>query len=551
MGTVRRALALTAASVMVSAGCSSGGDELLVAAGDTPEAVVAAAVEATRAGTGRFQGSYRSDLPTADDSDAPGHSADDADEVSADDSWAGEFAHGDHSASMSLGFSIDEDESIPDEHWMVVDGRRFQSLASVREMAAVPSSEFMPVPPGLAELPEGAEWVELGDEPPADTWAAPWLLFAALPPVIEMTSPFGVLDHLSDVRDAGAGEVDGTATHGYTATIPSEAYLEISGYDAMAEAVEAMEQSVEEAEQSADGAEGIDAEDVATVFSQLDPAAVRPFLEEYLRVEVDIDLLDGRLRRTEVRADLVFPDEYAECKVAERGWFQVGGSLTIDYTDLGAEIDLVAPDPASVITHEQFGEIVGTHEDLVESWDPSELEDLDGPSFDSEAVLQTADGPRVRYQIEADLLAFGSVVGFVDEDPYEMDDAALVEAHDRASAAIRALPRTATSLGELTRPELLWNLGNWLYDAEDLDSLTDAELGARIDGALEGELADGSDPEMDPAFLRLMTERWGDDVEPTDEQWEAAMPDPDMDPGGDDVTGLDDLDPLAGCPPLG
>jgi hypothetical protein len=555
MTTTKRALALVAAVLLVASGCTGGDEGQTVTAGNTAADDLTLAVDATRAGTGRYEATFRSGTSEAGWSDTV----------------RGEFSGGDHAAAMDGG--SDADGLALEERWTVVGGRQLFSLTGLQDAPEVDGS----VGPfssgsmfGAATLPDGIEWVDLTDADLTDVMAG-W--YWMLTPVVEVTSPFKLLDLVTDVVDAGAGEVDGVPTGRFTATIPAEQFLRLSGFDTMQQMMLLGD----------DGTSGVDGGD-GTGEPPAEMLGVEGFAEltrrydayyrEYLTVDTEIHVVDGRLRRAEFTPFLQFPPEYPSCSLVDDAGagtfgiaFDLGGVYTIDYADLGADVVVAVPAPETVMSLDELAAAAGDWSPEGEDWFHDEELHGDDRTFDPGTILETADGPRPRFELEEDLAEFGELVG-VPGDLLDADDVVLVEAYDRASAAMAALPGIATVFGELKRPELLVNL-RWgmiapmpefddLVDepggavdqpGDHLDLLTDEQLGAALDDRVGAHIASGDLPD-DPARLRTLLTLWGDDASVDDDIFQKWM-ELEMDLSDEGMGGLwGDGDPFAGCPPL-
>ena len=263
-------------------------------------------------------------------------------------------------------------------------------------------------------------------------------------------------------------------------------------------------------------------------------------MEEYLRehfsVEVSIHLdEEGRLLRTELSTSMEGADEYAECFFMTMSAMPV--TVTADYSGLGEDVELTAPPAESVISEDEYDEL---ENESFERWMESDFGGLpempelpEGPSDrswgpDGEPIkLATADGERYRADIEDDLVKFGSVIDLDPATVGDLDDAALVDAHDRASAAIAALPTTTTALGELTRVELLWNvkwgMETFGMDPAAADAMGDQELGALIDGFVgeQGVSGDGVWGDGPSSMAEMESEGWFDEELMSEDEFEA------------------------------
>lgn len=500
---------------LVAAGCTGGEGGERVVAGGTPADDLISAIEATRAGSGRFRTAVGGPDP----------------DLQMTEHVEGEFRGGDLRLSLDLG---GDDPGI---EWLVIDGRSFFSLGwLVREDDAMAG-------PMLEGLPEGAEWVEwdldaLEGGTPGNAWSMVPLMMTTF------TDPFQLLGELVDVESAGRGEIDGARSDRFTARVETEAFLRAAGYDRLRELVADWDFPIVHA---GDATLPSDTEE--------DAARVDAYLRDHLEVTVEADVVDGRLRRSVVDISYDLPEGFEDCDPGS----SVGvapTSLTTDFLDLGSEVDISAPEPGTTVSPDQMDEAFADGMGDQDLW----LDEDTSPGG-ADAVLETVDGPRSRWAIEEDLSEFGQHLGFTG-DPYELDDAALVAAYDDASAEMARQPRLATRYGPLSRVEVVVSL-RWsplsMFDEldetdEDVARLTDAELVQRIDRYFDEVLASGDVPD-DPARLRTLLTLWGDH-EPDDELMAAivehqmrAIEDLDLGkPGLDEDGGM--FDPFTGCPPL-
>lgn len=486
MSKARWFVALLGTAAIVAAGCTGGerGDSLVRSSSGANDVI--AAIDALRTGSGRFRLEWR----------AQGGDEIDAFSVVAE----GEFSGSDLRVSTTAGAEAEDSPPLTSTVMRVGD-RQFVSLdqhrtmidqlrASLEELHAENPSPFAPPVDDLfGELPDGADWVEVtgGD----GGFVGPW---GGTEPVWD---PLDALSRVEDVVEAGEGEVGGVATRRFTATIATDSFLEASGQPDVADVVDEMYASMIE------GADEALAEELATQMEQL--RALSAYASERLVVEVEVHL-DGedRLVRSIISSRVDVEDQYAECSFFRNAAQEV----VVDVSGHGEEITIEVPDPATILSEEEYEELTGFSTEPVEDdlgFDPEELE----REFERlETVLSTADGERTRGAIEDDLRKFGSVIELDPEAVADLDDAALVEAHDRASAALAGMGRTPTALGELTRVELLWNVrwGMELLgiDPATADGMSDQQLAELIDAHVEqyGVAGDGAwgDPAVEDPF---------------------------------------------------
>ena len=535
-GRIRRGATLLGAAALALTGCSSSSQDELVTAGDTAPAVVTAALDAAQAGTGRIEIAFEVDeaaVRAASERFAELHGDTGLQPSDSSEDWPEEV--GPEPVVMEFDGEdariLDGDEGAVVE--LRVDGRSYQSTSALAESSWGPEDESaetdfsMPRP----ELPEGVAWVEIGaDEVRYPTGPS------------SMSLPDGQLhlvrsDQLRDITDAGPAEVDGSATRRFSAVVTqeaTEALLDLDG-DSGAEPADGEDAEGEDAEEED---ELLD-EQISSEIARYD--AVQEYLVEHTTVRVEIHLDDrDRLVQLQLVTALEVDPEYEDCTFFLMSGWPV--TLTADYA-LGGDVEIVAPPADQVISQRKYDLLVDT---AFEQWTPPGISGPVplGPSDraylpDGEAVvLATSAGERFRADVEDDLVKFGSVIDLDPASVAEMDDAALVDAHDRAATAIAALPRTSTALGELTRVELLWNV-KWGMETLGVDpaladSMDDAALAGLIDGyvgenGVSGDAAWGDGP---MSLAEMESEGWLD--EEGDE------------PGSEDLVDLDRI--FESCP---
>lgn len=515
MTTAKRVPALVVATMLVLSGCTSGRDEV-VAAGDTAEADVIAAIDAAQAGTGRIEmtldidedawlelserafGDLEED-PTWDPALEEAAPSDVWSDVGLDQTISGEFSGDDYLVSV---------DGLSPTTILHVSGRTFESVegATAYMMGGdLPDLELggdeeppelsLPEPP---ELPAGIEWIEQED---TDT-----MLTSIL------GSPTGgahVLrsDDLDVVVDAGSAEVDGKPTRRYTASVTGDVLEEWYASETW----------------------GTDDTDL------LSPGltAIYEYAQAHTAIEVEIHLGDaGELVRLVLAMGTEVEPEYEDCMMLAAAMLPM--TVTLDYSELGSDVQIDEPAPESVMSEEDFDELVeSSYDDWFESgpFDTGLLpvapsDRAYGPD-DEPVKVQTSAGERYRADVEEDLVKFGSVVGIDPSTVADLDDVALVDGHDRAAAALAAMPKTPTVMGDMTRVELLWNV-KWGMetvgvDPATADALGDAELAELIDAFVgeNGVSGDGIWGDGPMSFAEMYGEG-GDWVEEdwSDDEWD-------------------------------
>lgn len=516
-GMTRRARRTTAAGLvsvvaLAAMGCTNGGDDgesLTIDDGGDAAAAIAGAVEDARAGSGRYETSvatttdYGNDDGTMEWTVAGAFSGD-----SSTSTWRTDGSQVDGMTTESFEAST-----------LTVDGRTYASASSIRRIEAlvdemademgddVVSDLQLSEGGGAYNGPysdwdfsvlDGKDWVDSTGLDPDDTDLDPLLAsYAAEVPAVD---PFAVLDAVTDVRDLGAEDLDGTPAQHFTATVPDEALLALLFGDAGTQFDDLTELDGDTGEVSDEEQERQDRQD-----------AVDRYVDEHTTVTADLYLdADDQLLQVRVTATTDIEDQYDECPAV----FVLFDRLTMStvFTDMGGDVVIDAPDPATVVSLDELaaafpnpsdGESGTTETTVVSGFDAETGEPV---------MLETVDGPRFRHDVLNDLEKFGYVIG-LGVDPFsvapsersmrpevwELSDEELIARYAELATALAAQPHTTTTLGELTRAELLWNVKWGLEsigdtDPASADAFSDAELGALIDGYVDqngGPVGDG------------------------------------------------------------
>ncbi|CAN5429378.1 hypothetical protein BH10ACT3_BH10ACT3_22660 [soil metagenome] len=504
-GMVRRARRTAAVGVagmlaMAAVGCTSGHDDadLKVADGGDASAAIAGAVEDARAGSGRYR-TVHAETSVYD------HQSE-----TTEWSVTGEFSHGAsrRMTGASAGGS-DDAEDVP-ATTLEVDGHTYATIGDLREMQqmvsewATEDGDMYAVTTGdglvgnvpAAQVSPYANWdfSVLDGKEGVDTSAIQEAVEAGeLDPMISMygsdmmnSDPFELLDGVTDVAEVGDEDLDGTPARHFTATIPGDRLMSIIYDD---DALSDIDGS------STDDADLTDEDRAWEARQQI----VDDYVEDHTDVAADLYLDEyGGLLKVVVTAKVEIEDQYEECMTTPESSTI---TFTTDFSDVGGDITIEAPDPALVVTPEALAAAFpsGWNEDGA-AFEQSTTTYLTGDPVD----LETVDGPRDRYAVMNDLSKFGYVIGLV-QDPWTvaeesrpliadevlaLSDEDLVARYAEVDALLGALPRTATSLGELTRPELLWNV-KWGMESMGLDvSLADAMSEAQMAGLIDSFLVD-------------------------------------------------------------
>jgi hypothetical protein len=299
------------------------------------------------------------------------------------------------------------------------------------------------------------------------------------------------------VAEAGPEELDGVTARHFTATLTAAEFESLL--------------SGEDSGGSFDDMGSSEGDELATEEARewdVRRDAVDRYVADRTSVVADLYLgPDDQLLKMVVSARTDIEDQFEDCWALYTPFEEL--SITTDFTDLGGEVVIEAPDPSTVLSLE----------DLLVAF-PSTWDDFE--DYDEPVLLETVDGARERGAVMNDLEKFGHVIGLV-PDPWtlpreeryaaaaplrDLSDAELVARYNEVDAVLAELPRTSTSIGELTRPELLWNtkwgLETFGGDIAVADGLSDAEIGALIDGYVEhngGAVGDGVWGDIAPEAL--------------------------------------------------
>jgi len=490
--------------VLVASGCTGGGGENLSTDGqDAAAAAIAAAVEDARASSGRYRTVYSESGPF-DDPDEP------AEELVS----TGEFSPTASRSTITLsspdlpGDATEWQESSSLE----VDGRAYRSTDQLRLFEPLSDSDESEEIGGVDGTTsaetfdlfqeydfralDGKDWVD----------ATPLLTsvegsVSGLDPMVESAlrgwisdDPFALLGVVEAVEEGPPAEIDAAPVRHFTATIPQRELLTlVFGEEALSDVGY---------DSSGDG-------DVEMTEEDLEYERRQEVADRYVadRTSVTADLFldtDDQLRRVVVVASTEIESDYEDCWLLSVSFSNL--SFTTDFSDLGGEISIEAPDPATVIS---LDDVILAFPAVDGSDDFGDVGEVIEP-----VTLETVDGPRDRFDVLNDLDKFGYVIGLgvdpwtlseedrmmqsMDPGVWELSDDELVARYDETDAALAAMVHTTTSLGELTRPELLWNVKWGLdtvgADAAAADTMSDAQMGELIDGFVAqrgGPVGDG------------------------------------------------------------
>ena len=519
----RRTTAVGAVGVLafVATGCTMGGDDgdsLTTDDGGEAAATVAGAVDDARAGTGRFLTEY---VVT------DGYS-DEATELTATGAFSGDA----YSHRMEWDGADASEEGYPtSESSISVDGRDYDSIDQLRSMETLYEDlgelEDQPSPYegwNFRAL-DGKDWVEVTDRGSDDAADADALLMMSVGGWFE-TDPFTLLGVVTGVVEQEPQLIGDLQARHFTATIPPAEVLSLMLDDELLEG-----ESFEGGPTEEELAENPEFAEYAREHDRRQELADR-YVEEHTTVTADLYLdPDDRLLRASVSASTEIAPEFEDCYLVSPMFESL--SFTTSFTDLGEEIVIAPPDPSTVLSLAEVRAAL-----------PTPAMDESFAEIDEPLLLETVDGPRDRYEIVDDLAKFGHVIG-LGPDPWTLDVTARGQAEDAVSeladgelvaryaeldAALAAMPHTSTRIGELTRPELLWNTKWGLDDAGGdiavADGLGDAEIGALIDGFVEhngGPAGDGVFGALpDDAYGQETAEGTGDEEYTVEDEFEGC-----------------------------
>lgn len=115
------------------------------------------------------------------------------------------------------------------------------------------------------------------------------------------------------------------------------------------------------------------------------------YMHDHTKLELTVLAEGGQVGRVDIRFSSTVEDEYGDCMfldVESAG----GGTMSFEFTDLGAPITIAAPNPATVVS---MGEIEDAY-----SFDDGELDTDFGTSTSDEPRISTSDGEWTRDELE-------------------------------------------------------------------------------------------------------------------------------------------------------
>lgn len=449
-GAVRRFAVAGVVAVLVAAtGCTLGDDstEVVVDDGGDAMAALTAAVERTQGVSGEFTMRTRTDMSSMYDTlseeqlEAEGLEVGDGVlESEVNGRFDGENMEAVIQASA---FGLDDEFDWPDEtRFLVVDGASYMTL--------------MPFEPDEVTAALGARtWIE--QELPEDALddmglpAGGDVLMGAASPA-DVLSSLSNLSELVGLREEAGSTFDGVDVRTFRG-----------------------EMSV--ADMWPDAGMGDVWED------ELDPGQlermdrIEAYRAEHVRSEVTV-LVDteGLVRRVEVTTTSDVEEEFRRCLHMAT---TMEGSLVTELRALGSDVQIAAPDPADVMTLEEYDR-------LYEQLEPETI-DIDGGDVDLDVPDELLDDlPSDWREIAEQVVRDGA--GLIGLDPATiptMTEEELFDAEQRIYEAETAAPRTPTALGDMTHSDLLWHVRQGMeregVDPSMADGMTDEQLAALID----------------------------------------------------------------------
>lgn len=427
-----RQLLVAGSAAMLTLACTGGDDgtEVIVDGGQTdPSAVVAEAGGRTEVASGRVRQSFEWDFSDwGGPSDAPGQADGDPAAGTMSAEFEGTFTGS--SIDGDMGIRIDgsvEAERLDERFRLIeVDGVAFSD--------APPGSLFMgelggDVTVELRRAAGGRTWFESAQREPDTDANDRSTVFGLDTP----NRALQVLGELDEVRELDPVAVDGTELTRFAGR------ASLGSFDRAAEA------GVEDVDGSADLAR----QQRIEAYSEA---------HQWLEVEVHIDP-DGYVRRLELRSRDEVEERYRDCMAL----IPIGGVVTsVEFWDLGASVDIVAPDPDDVMPYEEQQRVMA-------DWFGSEqggLLDI-GPSDGDELSEDDAMPPGMRAFHEEELRAGAAEIDLDPASVASMTDDELLSAWER-----------------------LWDLRDSESDGFDVDGF-----------ATDGVEADGFGPSEDDPFF--------------------------------------------------
>jgi hypothetical protein len=434
-----------AALLIAATGCTLGDDstEVVVDDGGDAMAALTAAVERTQSLSGEFTMRSRTDMTDLFESlpeeEREGLGVDDG---ILESEVTGRFDGENMEAVIDASaFTLDDELDWPDEvRFVVVDGVSYATA--------------MPFEPDEVTAALGSRtWIE--QEVPEDALEEMGLP-AGGDVLMGAATPADVLSSLSDLS-----ELIG---------LREEAGSTFDGAD-----VRTFRGEISVADMWPDAAMGDEWDDELDPAQRERMARIEAYQEEHLRSEVTV-LVDteGLVRRVEVVTVSDVAEEFRDCMHLAA---TMEGSLVTELRALGSEVQITAPDPADVMTLEEYD---GLYDQVV----PDTIE-TDGGDVDIPDEL-LGDLPSDWRELSEQVVRDGA--GLIGLDPATiptMTDDELFDAEERIYEAEALAPTTPTALGDMTHSDLLWHVRQGMeregVDPSMADGMTDEQLAGLID----------------------------------------------------------------------
>ncbi len=442
MGRARATAAVCVVGLgLLGASCTGdGGEQVLRTDGDTAPVAFEAAVRETFSGTGRY-------TFTMDDEDA------------ADVTRTGEFSGDD-----IIGTETWEDEDPTTT--LIADGVAYEKIGPATEeywdvdassLAGKSWIRMTPTPEGIAEM-------DLPDDVDPEVAAAMMTMDsmagsdATAPQILSRLDR--MLSRARDVRTDGSAKIGDRSFDRYRISLGGDQLFELYGVDPMTGMLSTMFMF----------GEGSLPEDVKSRVAEL-----VDYLHDHTTLELTVLAAGDEVGRVEIRFTNTVDEAYEDCMFLDVESASTG-TMTYEFTDLGAPISIVAPDPATVIA---FGEL----EDDAMSYD----EGFDVES-DGEPTIGTSGGQWTRDDLEEWVIDDADRLGIDPVSVPALPQDQLVALYERSLALDGPMLETEWQ-GQMSRSSIVSSVIAGA-DRIDLDpavvpSMSDADLVAAYDRIAE------------------------------------------------------------------
>lgn len=440
-------------------GCTNDGQEVRADEGVDAAATVAAAVDGLN--SGRFRQSVTMDLGAMSPSIDGDEGAIESDGPMTTET-EGEFSAGDFTATSTTSGS---GGALISSEVLFVDGVAYHSADSFTGSMLMPDPgdqfgvELEQQAAAMGERIGDRQWLEMpgtGAEETGD-FAGDVVTGVLFGPSTTAGVPADVLDGLEAVKELDPVEVDGEQRRRFEGRIPEDESLSDAGDDLDPDSPEARER-LERVEQ---------------------------YLAErsYTSVEVQLDGA-GSLRRIDLQMVDEVEEQYQGCYFGFDSGFGMSVEMSFEIFDVGAEIAIDPPDPATVVPASEVEEILA---EQFESFLPDDM-DAELESMDDEYEARR----------DASLADGASLIGLDPATIAQMTEDEKDDAEERIIEAAEALPTFDTPIGQLNRLEMLnrIRLGISSFGVPQFDptGFTDEQLAEMITGFVEAS------PELNAMF---------------------------------------------------